>query len=86
MGGCVYDVPPGWQFMDLAFNGNRGRYPQWPASGWTPWQDDACVIAVTPFALDGALKEWGHTNWLQLDHEGRVLGVYPMFEMLQRNC
>ena len=72
------------QFVDLAFNGNRGRYPQWPESGWTPWQDDARVIAVTPFALDGAPQEWGHTNWLQLDRAGRVTGVYPMFDSLRR--
>jgi hypothetical protein len=73
------------QFIDMAFNGNRGRYPQWPASGWTPWQTDARVIAVTPFALDGAPKEWGHTNWLELDREGRVLGIYPMFEVMRGN-
>jgi len=73
------------QFIDLAFNGNRGRYPHWPASGWTPWQTDARVIAVTPFAMDGAPKEWGHTDWLQLDREGRVLGIYPMFEALRGN-
>jgi hypothetical protein len=74
------------QFMDLAFNGNRGRYPQWPESGWTPWQDDARVVAVTPFALDGVPQEWGHTNWLRLDREGRVTGVYPMFDGLHRDC
>jgi hypothetical protein len=73
------------QYVDLAFNGNHGRYPRWPTSGWTPWQTDARVIAVTPFALDGAPQEWGHTNWLQLDREGHVLGVYPMFEVLRRD-
>jgi hypothetical protein len=73
------------QYVDIAFNGNRGRYPQWPSSGWTPWQDDARVIAVTLFALDGTPKEWGHTNWLQLDRDGHVLGVYPMFEALHNN-
>lgn len=73
------------QFVDMAFNGNRGNYAHWPDSGWAPWQDDARVIAVTPFALDGAPKEWGHTNWLQLDSQGRVTGVYPMFEILSGN-
>lgn len=72
-------------FVDLAFNGNCGRYPQWPETGWTPWQADPRVIAVTLFALNGKPREWGHTNWLQLDIYGRVLGVYPMFETLRDN-
>lgn len=79
------DVSTVAQFVDLAFNGNHGRYPQWPDSGWTPWNDDPRIIAITPFALDGVPKEWGHTNWLQLDSQGRVLGVYPMFQALHGN-
>ncbi len=72
------------QFLDLALWGNHGRYPQWPEAGWTPWQDDPLVLAVTPFALDGTPREWGHTNWLQLDGEGRVLAVYPIFRAYLR--
>ncbi len=68
------------QYIDLAFHGNQGRYPQWPATGWTPWCNDPRVIAVMPFALDGAPHEWGHTNWLQLDPTGAVQGVYPMVD------
>jgi hypothetical protein len=77
------DVSTVVQYIDMAFNGNHGRYPEWPSGGWTPWRDDPRVIAVTPFALAGAPKEWGHTNWLQVDGNGHVLGVYPMFDVLR---
>jgi hypothetical protein len=64
-------------YLDLALNGNGGRYPDWPEAGWTPWTADPRVLAVTPFALNGAPHEWGHTNWLVLDQDGAVLGAYP---------
>jgi hypothetical protein len=66
-------------WIDLALYGNGGRYRQWPESGWAPWLDDARVRAVVFFAFNGAPKEWGHTNWLRLDGEGAILGVYPLF-------
>jgi len=69
------------RYMDLAFNGNGGRYPDLPEEGWTPWVADDRVLAVTPFALDGAPAEWGHSNWLVLDSEGTVLGTYPLFDL-----
>lgn len=69
-------------YLDLALRGNTGRYPDWPQQGWTPWLDDPRVATVTPFALDGHPSEWGHTNWLILDEEGRVSGVYPLFDVL----
>ncbi len=71
-------------YLDLAFRGNGGRYPQWPEAGWTPWNADARVLAVTPFALDGHPREWGHTNWLRLDESGAVLETYPMFDVLAK--
>jgi len=52
---------------------------------WIPWQADARVIAVTPFALDGAPKEWGHTNWLQFGSRGARVGDLSMFEALRGN-
>jgi hypothetical protein len=64
-------------YLDLAWHGNAGRYPNLPETGWTPWQTDPRVVAVTPFALNGAPTEWGHTNWLALDPTGQVLDVYP---------
>jgi hypothetical protein len=83
------DAGPNWpgvhvvaDYVDLALKGNGGRYPQWPEAGWTPWLHDPRVIAVVFFAFNGLPAEWGHTNWLQLDSEGNVLGAYPMFEAL----
>lgn len=72
------------QYLDLAFNGNHGRYPSAPDSGWTPWAQDERVLAVTPFALNGVPHEWGHTNWLQLDASGNVQGLYPMLDHLHQ--
>jgi hypothetical protein len=70
------------EYVDLALSGNRGRYPTWPEDGWRSWLSDPRVIAVAFFALDGHPKEWGHTNWLQLDADGQILGTYPMYETL----
>lgn len=71
-------------YMDLALNGNQGRYPDWPETGWTPWLDDERVVAVVFFALDGNPAEWGHTNWLQVDSDGAILGTYAPFELLAK--
>ena len=68
--------------LDLALYGNKGRYPDDPEVGWTPWMDDPRVVAVTPFALNGRPSEWGHTNWLALDSTGAVLDTYPPFDLL----
>lgn len=72
------------QYIDLAFNGNHGRYPSAPEIGWTPWAQDERVLAVTPFALNGTPHEWGHTNWLLLSDDGEVQGVYPIFDVLRQ--
>lgn len=69
-------------YIDLTLNGNNGRYPQYPETGWRPWLDDPNVIGVTFFAFNGKPEEWGHTNWLMLDADGAVRGAYPMAEML----
>lgn len=68
-------------YFDLMLRGNGGRYPDWPEEGWMPWLDDPRVAGVTPFALDGIPIEWGHTNWLILDEEGRISGAYPFFDV-----
>jgi hypothetical protein len=70
------------RYFVLALWGNDGRYPELPESGWTPWLDDPRIIGVTPFALNGLPAEWGHTNWLALDPQGRVLGAYAPFTVL----
>ncbi len=64
------------RYFELAWYGNAGRVPEWPNASWQPWQDDARVVAVTPFALNGSPFEWGHTNWLMLDSQGNISGVY----------
>lgn len=61
-------------YLDLALQGNNGRYPQYPETGWTAWLADERVVAVTPFALDGNPVEWSHTNWLDIDADGRITG------------
>jgi hypothetical protein len=72
------------RYVDLAMFGNGGRYPDLPSAGWTPWQDDARVVAVTPFAFNGFPLEWGHTNWLALDVDGVILDVYEPFDVWAR--
>jgi hypothetical protein len=70
------DLPSAQQvahYFDLAFYGT-------PGSGWTAWLDDPLVIAVTPFAFDGSPAEWGHTNWLELDSRGSIIGTYAVFD------
>jgi hypothetical protein len=69
-------------YFDLALRGNDGSYPDMRRDGWLPWLSDPRVIAVTPFALDGAPGEWGHTNWLQIEADGAVLGTYALFDLL----
>ncbi len=69
-------------YFELAFLGNRGRFPQYAQSGWTPWQDDPRVLAVMPFTLDGHPPDWGHSNWLVLDYDGFVQGVYPQYQRM----
>lgn len=68
-------------YFDLALNGNNGRHPDYPETGWTAWQNDPHIIGVTPFALNGNPIEWAHTNWLALDSEGKILEAYPIFEL-----
>lgn len=80
--GSLPDAQTAAQYLDLALRGNNGRYPQYPADGWTAWLDDPRIIAVTPFAFDGLPTEWGHTNWLMLDAAGTVQGAYPSFEVM----
>ncbi|MBN2007453.1 MAG: hypothetical protein JXA21_29175 [Anaerolineae bacterium] len=64
------------RYFELAWYGNAGRAPEWPDTGWQPWQSDARVVAVTPFAFNGVPAEWGHTNWLILNDNGNVSGIY----------
>jgi hypothetical protein len=65
-------------YLDLAFNGNGGRYPDLPETGWTPWNQDERVLGVVLFALGGYPKDWGHTNWVEVGRRGQVTGFYPI--------
>jgi hypothetical protein len=71
-------------YVDLAFHGNNNRYPSLPATGWTPWNNDPRIIGVVLFALDGYPRDWGHTNWLDLDQPGNVVGVSPAFQQMSQ--
>jgi hypothetical protein len=65
-------------YLDLAFRGNNDRHPDLPGTGWMPWNDDPQVLAVVLFALGGFPKDWGHTNWVTLDHQGSITSFYPI--------
>ena len=65
-------------YLEMAFVGNT-HFSQYARSGWTPWLSDPRVLAVIPFALDGYPGDWGHSNWLVLDENGSVQGVYPQY-------
>lgn len=65
-------------YVNLAFYGNGGRYPDLPETGWIPWQQDPLVLGVALFALGGYPREWGHTNWVVVDEDGQVLDLYPI--------
>ncbi|GJM41366.1 MAG: hypothetical protein DHS20C20_16480 [Ardenticatenaceae bacterium] len=61
-------------YLDLALRGNNGRFTNFPETGWTPWLADERVVAITPFALAGNPAEWWHTNWLDIQPDGRITG------------
>lgn len=81
--GDLPDAETAAVYFDLAFYGNPGRYPNFPTSGWTAWNEDPVVVAVTPFAFNGDPLQWGHSNWLKLDLQGNILGVYAMAEVIK---
>lgn len=68
-------------YLDLAWRGNGGRYPDFPETGWTPWSTDRRLLGVVIFAFNGTPVEWGHTSWLRLDHSGTILGTAPMTDV-----
>lgn len=69
------------RYYDLSLQGNYGRYPDSPESGWTPWLRDDLVVAVVPFALDGNPAEWDAHNWLDVDADGTITGTRPIFDL-----
>jgi hypothetical protein len=54
-----------------------------PGAGFTPWLDDPRVHAVIFFGFDGDPRHWGHSSWLEMSAEGRVLGRYAPFDVLR---
>ena len=63
-------------YLDLAWRGNDGRFPDLPSDGWLPWAEDSRLRAVVPFAFNGAPAEWGHSNWLALTAAGQIIDAY----------
>lgn len=53
-------------------------------SGYIPWLTDPRVRAVLFFGFDGDPRKWGHSSWLRLDVNGRVLGTYAPFDVLRQ--
>jgi hypothetical protein len=72
-------------YATMAFQGNRGRFPKQPETGWLPWDDDPTVVGAVLFALGGFPSRWGHTNWVIVADDGRITGTYPMFDNV-RHC
>jgi len=66
-----------------AFYGD-GTWDRYSANSWTPWMWDPDVQGVVLFALGGAPNKWGHTNYLDLDDRGQVLGLKPGFAALPK--
>jgi hypothetical protein len=54
-----------------------------PGEGFTPWLADPRVHAVVFFGFDGDPRHWGHSSWLELSPDGRVLGRYAPFDVLR---
>lgn len=71
-------------FIDAAFKGRQSRYAATREITWTPWLADERVIGIAPFALNGVPDEWSHSNWLRLDPDGRVIGTYAPFDLVER--
>lgn len=68
-------------YLELATVGNKqGRYPELPTEGWTAWEDDQRVVAITPFAFAGDPSRWSHSNWITFTPEGDAIDVQPMVD------
>jgi hypothetical protein len=61
-----------------AFYGD-GPWNRYAPNSWTPWMWDPDVQGVVQFALGGAPWKWGHTNYLDIGDQGKVLGLKPGF-------
>ena len=71
---------PDWVagYVGLAYEGPTDA----PAQGWIPWNDDPRVVSASLFALGGWPTHWGHSNLVQVDHLGRIIGIFPVAERL----
>jgi hypothetical protein len=68
------------QYTDMALRGTKSPYAE--TVTWQPLLADERVEAIALFALNGAPQEWGHSNWLQLDSDGNILGAYPAYDLV----
>jgi hypothetical protein len=69
-------------YIQQAFDGNPLLGPG--EHTWTPWSADADVGAVILFALGGEPSRWGHTNFVELEPGGRIVGLKPQFAGLAK--
>lgn len=71
------------QYIDLLLLGNDNRRVSDVPSNWLGLLLDERVVGVAVFALNGVPDEWGHTNWLEMNPDGEILGEYPMVELFR---
>ncbi|MEM9955588.1 MAG: hypothetical protein AAF846_28560 [Chloroflexota bacterium] len=62
-------------FFQLAFMGDED-------ADYIGWLQDERVLSVAIFALNGVHDEWSHTNLLQVDANGNILGQYAHYDAL----
>ena len=68
------------QYVDIALRGAESPYAE--SVTWQPLLADERVTAIALFTLNGVPHEWGHSNWLQLDSDGNILGTYPAYDLV----
>ncbi|MDQ7024948.1 MAG: hypothetical protein Q9P01_10450 [Anaerolineae bacterium] len=68
------------QYVDMALRGTESPFAE--TVTWQPLLADERVEAIALFALNGVPRDWGHTNWLQLDSEGAIIGTYMPYDLI----
>lgn len=74
------------QYLELTLFGNQGRYPDLPETGWQPLATDPDVLGVVYFGLAGRPEFWGHSNLLQVNERGAVIGTTPLYDVLVKHA
>lgn len=68
------------QYVDMALRGTESPFVE--TVTWQPLLADDRVEAIAFFALNGFPHDWGHTNWLQLNSDGAIIGTYPPYDLI----